>query len=268
MDEVCSLGLLAFLVTLVVTHAVRARGAQHHVRVDREGASALLSRGMLESLYAAIVPVGRLCERVGLTPNAITGLSVLLALGAGAAFAADHLGLGSFLAVVALGMDAVDGFVARSTGTASNAGEVIDAAADRYVELSLFGGLAVHLRQEPSALLIVIAALAGSYMISYSTAKAEALSVAPPRGSMRRTERGFLLIVGAALTPLSLSVGVPVRWAEAPLLLALVWLAFGTNLSAIARFSFIVRALRARDERHSVAADGAVEPLPGSCVDP
>jgi phosphatidylglycerophosphate synthase len=270
MDEACSFGLLAFLATLVVTQALRARaGVAPHARVDLEGASALLSRGMLESLYAAIVPVGRACERLGLTANAITGLSVVLALSAGAAFAADHLGLGSVLAVVALGSDAVDGFVARSTGSASNAGEVIDAAADRYVELCLFAGLAVHLRHVSSALLLVIAALAGSFMISYSTAKAEAVGVVPPRGSMRRTERGFLLIVGAALTPLSLSVGVPAHWAEAPLLVALAWLGVGSNLSAIARFSYIVRALRVRDEgRRSVEAGPVVETLPRPYADP
>lgn len=265
MDEICSFALVGFLATLLVTHAVRARaGGQHHVRVEKEGASALLSRGVMESLYAAIGPVGRACERLGLTANAITGLSVLLALAAGAAFAADHLGLGSLLAVVALGSDAVDGLVARSTGTASNAGEVIDAAADRYVELSLLAGVALHLRQDSSALLIVLAALGGSFMISYSTAKAETLGVAPPRGSMRRTERAFLLIVGTALAPLSVSLG----WGEAPLLLALVWLAVGSNVSAVTRFTYIVRALRERDDRRSVSADRPVETLPGSCADP
>jgi CDP-diacylglycerol--glycerol-3-phosphate 3-phosphatidyltransferase len=264
MDAVCSLALVVFLATLLVTHVVRARaGAPQHDRVVMEGASALLSRGMMESLYAVIVPVGRACTRVGLTANAITGLSVVLALGAGAAFAADHLGLGSLLAVIALGTDAVDGFVARSTGSASDAGEVLDAAADRYVEFSLFAGLAIHLRQESDSLLIVLAALAGSFMISYSTAKAEALAITPPRGSMRRTERAFLLVVGATLAPLT-----PARWADVPLLLALVCLALGANVSAIARFAYIVRALRVR----SVPASGAhardAEPLPESCVDP
>jgi hypothetical protein len=37
--------------------------------------------------------------------------------------------------------------------------------------------------------LIALGAIAGSFMVSYSTAKAEALSVEAPRGSMRRSER-------------------------------------------------------------------------------
>jgi CDP-diacylglycerol--glycerol-3-phosphate 3-phosphatidyltransferase len=251
MDQLCSLGLLVFLIVLWTTHAVRARSGvpQRIERVDLEGASALLSRGMLESLYSVIVPIGRACARLGVTPNAISGFSVLLAFCAGALFADDSLGLGSVFAVAAMGCDALDGFVARSSGVASRAGEVIDAAVDRCVELCLFAGLAVHLRGQPSELWLALAALGGSFLVSYSTAKAEALGVVPPRGSMRRTERAFLLILGAGLTPLTVGLGVPAPVAEAPLLIALVWLAVGTNVSAIARFSYVVRELRARDGR-------------------
>jgi CDP-diacylglycerol--glycerol-3-phosphate 3-phosphatidyltransferase len=262
MDQLCSSALLVLLIATWLTHAVRSRrGEQHHVRVDIEGESALLGRNLMEALYAFIVPIARACARLGLSANAVTGCSVLLALAAGAAFAADALGLGSLFAVAALGSDAVDGYIARSTGNASDAGEVLDAAADRYVEISLFTGLAVHLRQEPFALLSALAALGGSFMVSYSTAKAEALKVTPPRGSMRRTERAFVLVAGAALTPLSAAIGLPVRWSEAPLLLALVGLALGTNGSAIARFAAIVRELRARDGQRSLGDGRPAERL-------
>jgi CDP-diacylglycerol--glycerol-3-phosphate 3-phosphatidyltransferase len=267
MDQLCSLALLVCLVLLGVTHALRDPHRKWHARVEMEGRSALLSRGVLESLYAVVVPVGLACKRLGLTPNMITGASVLLALAAGALFAAGHLGLGSLVGVIALGCDALDGFVARHSGSASNAGEVIDAAADRYVEFSLFAGLALHLRLEPMALLICLAALAGSFMLSYSTAKAEALAIVPPRGSMRRTERCVLLIAGAVLTPLSSGLGLSTRWAEAPLLVALLWLAVGSNVSALARFAYVARQLRLRDVQRSDEPHARVENLPQSCAE-
>jgi CDP-diacylglycerol---glycerol-3-phosphate 3-phosphatidyltransferase len=265
MDQACSLGLLISLGLLWATHTVRSHASARprFERVDMEGASALLSRGMLESLYGAIVPIGRAFTRLELGPNSISGMSVLLALTAGGLFAADHLGVGCVFAIAALGSDALDGFVARASGTASSAGEVIDAAADRYVELSLFAGLAVHLRFLPGALVLTLAALAGSFMVTYSTAKAEALSVVPPRGSMRRTDRAFLLIVGAGLTPLMPALGLQAPWNEAPLLIALLLLAVGTNVSAISRFVSIVRELQARDRHRTVEVEREIaETLP------
>lgn len=264
MDQACSSALLAFLVVLWATHTVRACANEQprFERVDAEGASALLSRGMLESLYSAIIPVARACVRLGLSPNAISALSLCFALIAGWLFGAGHLGVGCVFAVAAMGSDAVDGFVARAAGTASNAGEVIDAATDRYVELALFAGLAVHFRETTSALALTIAALAGSFMVSYSTAKAEALSVVPPRGSMRRTERGFLLVLGAGLTPLMAATGIPAPYNEAPVLIALAWLAVGTNFSAVARFTHVVREIRLREGQREVRASEVTETLP------
>jgi CDP-diacylglycerol--glycerol-3-phosphate 3-phosphatidyltransferase len=264
MDPASSLALLVFLVVLWATHALRVRaGTQRSIeRVEIEGASALLSRGMLESLYTVVVPVGQACTRLGFTPNAISGFSVLLAVIAAGLFAADHLGVGSVFAVAAMGCDALDGFVARASGSSSNAGEVIDAAADRYVELCLFAGLAVHLRWLSSGLLLALVALGGSFMVSYSTAKAEALAIVPPRGSMRRTERAFLLIVGAGLSPLVSVLELPPSLTDAPLLVALAWLAVGTHVSAISRLGHVARELRLRDGRRSLPTENISETLP------
>ena len=50
------------------------------------------------------------------------------------------------LSLVSSACDALDGMVARETGTASDAGEVLDAAVDRYAELFFFGGVACYER--------------------------------------------------------------------------------------------------------------------------
>ena len=53
---------------------------------------------------------------------------------------------------------------------------MLDAAVDRYVELFFLAGLAFHFRAHRGCLLLVLAAIGGSFMVSYATAKAEALA--------------------------------------------------------------------------------------------
>jgi hypothetical protein len=78
---------------------------------------------------------------------------------------------------------------------------------------------------------------------------------------MRRTERAFLLIVGAGLTPLTSALGLRPPWNEAPLIIALLLLAVGANVSAISRFVYLVRELQARDKHRTVESEIA-ETLP------
>ena len=98
--------------------------------------------------------------------------------------------------------DILDGQVARMTNTGSDRGELLDAAVDRYTEFAFLGGLLLFYRTEVSLMVLTLAALVASFMISYTSAKAEALHVNPPRGLMRRHERAIYLITGAGLTAL------------------------------------------------------------------
>jgi hypothetical protein len=81
-------------------------------------------------------------------------------------------------------------------------------------------------------------------MVSYSSAKAEALHVKPPRGSMRRVERAALLVGATALTPLAALLGPAVK--DMPILLALGAIAVFGNVSAIQRLAAIRAAVRER----------------------
>ena len=82
----------------------------------------------------------------------------------------------------------------------------MDAAVDRYGEFFLLGGLVYYYRTHDQVLFIVLAAIVGGFMVSYVTAKAEAMGVVAPRGAMRRGERGSYLIFGAAFTPIAKAV--------------------------------------------------------------
>jgi CDP-diacylglycerol--glycerol-3-phosphate 3-phosphatidyltransferase len=251
MDLACSLLLLIALIALFA----RRRSAPHYARVAAEGESRWLSTSMMNSLYSVIARIGARAVSAGVSADAVTWSSLGLALLAGALFASDHLGVGALCALLAAGSDALDGFVASERGTSSAAGEVFDAAIDRYVEFALFLGLALHYHYDVSVLVLVLVALAGSFMVSYTTAKAEALSLRAPRGSMRRTERLTLIIAGAALAPLMAALGVPAPWHEATLWSALGLIAVLANASAVSRARHMIQSLRA-EAGELLAADG------------
>ena len=246
LDLASSLGLFAIPVAAGLAYSVRValRGRATSERVDREGSSGLLAKGVMEMFHWTIAPAGAACVRLGISANAVTVASLVLGLAAGVAVAAGHLGLGALLAGLCSVGDALDGVVARASRRASDAGEVLDAAVDRYTELALLGGLAVYLRDALGLLVLTLLAICASFMVSYSTAKAEALGVTPPRGSMRRSERAVYLVLGTALVPIAAALGV--RFSDAPVVVALLLVAVVGNVSAVRRLAAIARAVNAK----------------------
>jgi CDP-diacylglycerol--glycerol-3-phosphate 3-phosphatidyltransferase len=182
---------------------------------------------------------------LGVTPNGLTWSALVLGLGAGVALAFGWFGLATLLATMSTIGDILDGQVARLTNSGSNRGELLDAAVDRYTEFAFLAGLVLFLRDSWWQMSLALGATLASYMVSYASAKAEALQVTPPRGLMRRHERAMCLIIGTGLTSL---VG-PTLVAHgalyaAPCLVALGIIAAIGNLAAILRFVRIGRALR------------------------
>ncbi len=155
--------------------------------------------------------------------------------------------------VSALG-DVLDGLVARASGRAGPRGALFDASADRYGEFFFLAGLMLHWSEDRALLALPLAALLGSYMVSYGSAKAEALRVKVPGGSMRRAERAVWLCGGALLTPLwaaaldragyGPALAQPLL-AEAPAFFAVGLVALVSNVSAVLRLREIADAAAA-----------------------
>jgi CDP-diacylglycerol--glycerol-3-phosphate 3-phosphatidyltransferase len=249
-DLACSIGLIASTLVVGVAYAGRVTraGAARHARIERAGSSPLLAKGAMEMGYWAMAPVARFFIALGITANGVSWLSLALAGAAGIALALGHFGVGAMLSVMSSVCDAIDGYIARETGTASDSGEVLDAAVDRYAELFFLGGIAVHERHDALALVLTLAATAGAMMVSYSTAKAEALGVDPPRGAMRRQERAVYFVLGAGFVPVVAAAaarwGLPAfvdRW---PLLAMLALVAVVGNVSAVRRLRAVAEAVR------------------------
>jgi CDP-diacylglycerol--glycerol-3-phosphate 3-phosphatidyltransferase len=183
--------------------------------------------------------------------NQISWASLILGALAGCCLAFGHFGFGAVFATLSAMMDSLDGLVARLTHQSSDAGEVLDATIDRYVEFFFLGGLIVYYREIPALLMLSLATLVGSFMVSYSTAKAEAMNVDPPKGSMRRPERALYLTLGAALSP------VTIPWLETyrtyniplghPMIAALGLVAVVSNFSALERLWVVAKVMRERE---------------------
>jgi CDP-diacylglycerol--glycerol-3-phosphate 3-phosphatidyltransferase len=127
--------------------------------------------------------------------------------------------------------DTLDGQLARQSGAESRFGAFLDSTLDRYGEVAVFMGLAWHF-SGGIALVFIILALAGSFMVSYTRARAEGLGLECRSGWMQRPERIILLVIG------SLAGALPV---VGPTLmkLALLILAALTNFTAAQRILYV-----------------------------
>jgi CDP-diacylglycerol--glycerol-3-phosphate 3-phosphatidyltransferase len=262
-DLIYSFVLLSVAAILVLSYAVKSifRGKAQFDRVDREGGSALLGKGIMEMAYWGLQPVGDFFILLGFTPNAISFLSLFFGSITGIALAFGHFGSAGFFCTICSLLDSVDGMVARKTGKASDSGEVVDAAVDRYVEFFFLAGLIYYYREVPWLVLLTLTALLGSFMVSYSTAKAEALHVTPPRGYMRRTERAVYLTFGAVLAPISIqSFEINANYSSSyglypinvgyPMVFALFVVAVFSNWSAFIRLRAVANEVKNRKSSH------------------
>lgn len=242
--------VLGVSVTCLYLGRLFLHGRARHDRVNKDGGSVFLAKPTMEMAYWMIQPLVGGLSALGITANAVTAFSLVPMLFAALAAGLGWFGLACVLATLGAFCDLLDGLLARRQGAASNAGEVLDAAVDRYGELLLLAGVGIYYRTHWMMLVLVFAALGGSFMFSYSTAKAEAMDVAPPRGSMRRAERAVYLLFGLGLTPITryFFADLPSHaLRELPIIVALSLVAVVTNVSTIQRFAAVGRTLRARD---------------------
>ncbi len=140
-------------------------------------------------------PLGGFFNRLGITPNAMTMLGL-----AGNAVGACYLARGEMLTgglfvLLMTPIDALDGTMARLRGESSDFGAFVDSVTDRYSELIIYAGLLYHFLRlgEPLGGLLVFGAAAGSVLVSYVKARAEALGYEAKIGLLTRVERYLVL---------------------------------------------------------------------------
>lgn len=137
-------------------------------------------------------------DMMGITPNHITVAGLLVAVFS-AWFYADwdgnryYLIYGALMILLSGLLDAVDGVLARTTGTVSRFGGFFDSVIDRYSDLLILSGIIISGTCSVAAGLV---AMAGSLMVSYTRSRAEMEGVKMAGvGFFERAERMIFLVI-------------------------------------------------------------------------
>src|ERR671914_990518 len=147
------------------------------------------------------VPIAALLARTPVGPTEVSIGSALLSLGGGAAFARSAYVLGVILTLAGSITDCVDGDLARLTGKMSRRGALLDSVLDRWTDAALIIGLALSDLDRYGAAALL--ALTGSFLTSYSRARAQSLGIDCPDGIGTRDVRMLILMAAALLDTIS-----------------------------------------------------------------
>ena len=123
-------------------------------------------------------PLARLLTPTPITPNQVSFVGFLVALGALAAFATGQPIAAGLLIQTSSVVDGVDGDLARRQGRATRFGAVLDAVLDRYADAAIVGGMTWWAWSHPELsgpqpFVVGLAALTGFFLISYTRARLE-----------------------------------------------------------------------------------------------
>ena len=155
-------------------------------------------------------PIGIGLSRIGITANALTLAGIIISAIGALVIGQGNLFLG-FIFLILTGLpDALDGAVAKASGTSSVRGAFFDSVSDRVTDIFLFSGIAWYLASnEPGRIMMLPVAVMGSAMlISYQRAKAESLGFDAKGGIMERAERFIVLALGLIFS----DILIPVLW--------------------------------------------------------
>lgn len=148
--------------------------------------------------------------RLGVTPNTLTFIGLLLSVLTAVIIAQGFLVVGGVLVLFAGIFDMFDGAVARVRNAATTFGAFFDSTFDRYSESIIFLGLLLYALQHPGLhdvlwpvgneqiwmITLIYIALLGSLMVSYTKARAEGLGLECKTGLLARPERVVILAIG------------------------------------------------------------------------
>ena len=142
-------------------------------------------------------PVGAALRRAGVTADVITVIGIGMSVACAVAIGLGHFRLAVLLLALTGIPDALDGAVAKASGTSSKRGAFFDSVADRFTDGVLFGGAAWYLAGRGGREVMIPFALFGfAALVSYQRAKAESLGFEAKGGLMERAERFVVLGFG------------------------------------------------------------------------
>jgi len=147
--------------------------------------------------------------RTRVSPNALTAAGVTLCVAGSVLVYFEYRDeylfywLGGGVFVIGSILDILDGALARQSGKQTPFGAFLDSTTDRVGEGFMLGAIALVFFRHANevALGFAIAAVAGSFLVSYARARAEALGLRGDVGIGSRAERVVVISVGLAFAP-------------------------------------------------------------------
>jgi CDP-diacylglycerol--glycerol-3-phosphate 3-phosphatidyltransferase len=175
----------------------------------------MLSRRIQQQVRQFVALIIQPLVRLGVTPNMLTVLGLLISALTAVVLALGFLFAGGLLVLFAGIFDMFDGALARVSHTASVFGAFFDSTLDRYSECIILFGLLCYALQRPDlhdvfwpaassllhseqtwVIVFIFIAAVGSLMVSYAKARAEGLGIECKTGLLARPERVVILAIG------------------------------------------------------------------------
>jgi CDP-diacylglycerol--glycerol-3-phosphate 3-phosphatidyltransferase len=193
-----------------------------------------LKKGALRVIEPAI----SFLARYNVNPNAITTVGTLLTVAAGVVYATGHIMTAGWIMGVTAFFDVLDGEVARRTGRSTVFGAFYDSTLDRVADGALMAGLTVFYATNPAhhniyMVVTCLVGIIGTFLVSYTRARAESLGIDAKVGVMQRPERIVLLSAPQALFGLF--------WNGWVLMAIVVLLSVTAWITAVQRIAFVHR---------------------------
>ena len=191
-----------------------------------------------------------------ITPNMLTLFGLAITAFGALLVATGHFLSGGLVLLFAGLFDILDGALARAAGKVYRYGAFLDSTVDRYSEGVVYLGILVYFlrRHDTLGSVVVLVALAGSFLVSYVRARAQSLGFTCDVGILARPERVVIIVAGLLLEPIQFR-GV------SALTIALWVLAVGTNFTAVQRVWVVWQQNRA-ELRALRGQPVAEEPVP------
>ena len=142
--------------------------------------------------------LGKVCLKLGLTPNILTAISFLCAVVSGIYFWKADIWWGIFWMLMTSFTDMLDGSTARAGNIGTVWGGILDHVSDRYGEFLILAGISLSGMVHPGWGLF---AMFGMIIASYTRATAESMGKLEncAVGMVGRLEKFILIIAGAIL---------------------------------------------------------------------
>lgn len=180
-----------------------------------------------------------------INPNAITTFGTFWSLVAGAFYAAGQIRTAGWVLGLTAVFDVVDGEVARRSGRSTVFGAFYDSTLDRVSDGVVLGGLTIFFARNgvhhaipywmsTPMVAVLLLGIVGSFLTSYTRARAEGLGIDAKVGILQRPER--IVMLSAPQAFFGLALGGWVLMGICMLLSVTAW------ITAVQRIAFVHRA--------------------------